>query len=803
MFGLVRAGLGPFAVTDARLVARMPAAWSFVQAASVPLVFLTAHYALHDVVALRAGEKILVHSGAGGVGMAAIQLARHLGAEVFATASEAKWAHVAANRVASSRDLGFEAAFPPVDVVLNSLTGEFVDASLRLLKPGGRFAELGKTDIRHGVPGYRALDLADVPPGRIAQMLAELLELFDSGALRPLPVTTWDVRRAPEAFRFLSQARHVGKVVLTVPRAWTGTVLITGGTGGLGALLARHLLGQGVEHLLLLSRSGSAAPGLRGDPRVTVQACDVADRAALARAIAGHEITAAVHAAGVLDDGVLTAMTAQRLSAVLRPKVDGAWHLHELLPEAELVLFSSTAGVIGAAGQSNYAAGNAFLDALAGHRRRLGLPVRTLAWGPWEPANGMTGTLDERALRRLRRTGALPFAAEEGLALFDLAAHGPDPSVVLTRPAARRESTALAGPAPGPAPGADLTGWLRTQVAAVLGYAGAAEVDPEVPFPQLGFDSLTAVELGNRIRAGTGLAVPATVVFDHANCRALAAHLADRLAGPAEPERAADVVSELYRAAVERGDHDGGQALLRSVARLRPKFRYPQDDPVLPRPVPLATGPGLRVICSGTLVPLSTPQVYARFAAGFAGRRDVAVVMPPGFAGPLPAGLDDLVAAHADTIARDPGPVILAGMSSGGMLAYETARALERRGFGVHAVVLLDTYPDGHPYMTGSTGEFKALMYDRGPVSVRYDSDRLSGGTWLCELFSGWKPVGVRAPALLVRASRPLTPDHDGDDWRAHFDGMAVRDVPGDHFSVIEADAPTTAAAVESWLATL
>jgi acyl transferase domain-containing protein/NADPH:quinone reductase-like Zn-dependent oxidoreductase/NADP-dependent 3-hydroxy acid dehydrogenase YdfG len=800
VFGLVQAGLGPVTVTDARLVAKMPRAWGFVQAASVPLVFLTAHYALNDLVALKAGEKILVHSGAGGVGMAAIQLARHLGAEVFATASETKWAHVDADRVASSRALGFETTFPPVDVVLNSLTGEFVDASLRLLKPGGRFAELGKTDIRRDVPGYQAFDLVDVSPGRVGEMLAELLALFESGALRPLPTTTWDVRRGPEAFRFLSQAKHIGKVVLTVAPEWTGTILITGGTGGLGGLVARHLLDNGAERLLLLSRRGAGAAALSADPRVTSKACDVADRPALARAIAGHDITAVVHAAGVLDDGVLTAMTPERLDAVLRPKVDAAWNLHELLPEADLVLFSSTAGVTGAAGQSNYAAGNAFLDALADHRHSLGSPVRGLAWGPWEQASGMTGTLDQIAVRRIQQTGAIPFTAEEGLALFDLAAHGPDPSVVLTRLSRRRES----GVPPASAVGSDLVGWLRSQVAGVLGYAAASDVDPELPFPQLGFDSLTAIELRNRIRSGTGLALPGTVVFDHANCVALAAHVTERLAAPAEAEPVGDVVSELYRDAVGKGDHEGGQALLRSVARLRPKFRHPCEVSALPRPVTLSTGDGVHLVCSGSLVPLSTPQVYARFAAAFGGRNEVSVVMPPGFEEPLPADLTDLVSAHADTIRRHVGDtkVVLTGMSSGGMLAYETAKSLEDQGIDVHAVVLLDTYPDGHPYMSGSTSEFKALMYDRGPVSVRYTSDRLSGGTWLCELFVGWKPSGVKAPVLLVRASRPLTADQDGD-WRAHFDEMAVRDVPGDHFSVIEADAPTTAAAVESWLKTL
>ncbi|MEU9447030.1 polyketide synthase dehydratase domain-containing protein, partial [Streptomyces sp. NPDC048304] len=253
VFGMFSGAFGSVAVADARTIARIPAGWTFAQAASTPIVFLTAYYALNDLGALREGERILVHAAAGGVGMAATQLARHLGAEVFGTASTGKWGTLRAaglddRHIASSRDTDFEAAFLAVtdgrgmDVVLDSLAGEFVDASLRLLPRGGRFLEMGKTDIRDAEvvgnehPGviYRAFDLWDAGPDRIGQMLNDLVQLFEAGALKPLPVTCWDVRRAPDAFRYLSQARHVGKVVLTVPVPLDpqGTVLVTGGTGG-------------------------------------------------------------------------------------------------------------------------------------------------------------------------------------------------------------------------------------------------------------------------------------------------------------------------------------------------------------------------------------------------------------------------------------------------------------------------------------------------------------------------------------------------------------------------------------------
>ncbi|MDT3400717.1 zinc-binding dehydrogenase, partial [Streptomyces sp. B1866] len=255
VFGLFGGAFGPVAVTDRRMLAPMPEGWSFAQAAAVPVVYLTAYYGLVDLAGLRAGERVLVHAAAGGVGMAAVQIARHLGAEVFATASAPKWDAVRAlgvpdGRIASSRDLGFREVFSEatggagVDVVLNALAGEFVDASLGLLPRGGRFVEMGKTDLRdpqavaaeHAGVRYQAFDMFDAAGiDRVQEMLGEIVSLFEQGVLEHAPVRTWDVRQGREAFRFLREGRNVGKVVLTVPAPLDpdGSVLITGGTGGL------------------------------------------------------------------------------------------------------------------------------------------------------------------------------------------------------------------------------------------------------------------------------------------------------------------------------------------------------------------------------------------------------------------------------------------------------------------------------------------------------------------------------------------------------------------------------------------
>ncbi|SEC54765.1 polyketide synthase 12 [Amycolatopsis tolypomycina] len=590
VMGIFTGAFAPTAVTDARLVIPKPAGWSWAEAAAAPVAFATAHHGLAGLARLTAGESVLVHAAAGGVGQAAVQLARHLGARVFGTASPAKWPVLGGcDRVASSRTLEFEDVFRAategrgVDVVLNALSGEFVDASLRLLAPGGRFVEMGKTDLRDpdGV-WYRAFDLLETGAAGMGPVLAALSPLFASGVLRPLPVTCWDVRQAAEAFRFLSQGRNVGKVVLTLPAApRPGTVLVTGASGGLGGLVAPHVA-RGARNVVLTSRRGIAAEGMpatvaavagRG-AAVRVVACDAADRAGMTAVLgaipASAPLRAVVHTAGVLDDAPVEALTPERLAAVLRPKADAARLLHELTRDQDLdafVLFSSVSGIWGTPGQGNYAAANAFLDALALHRRAAGLPATALAWGPWDRADGMAGKLSEVDWTRLADRGLRPLSDADGLALLDTALAGAAPFVVparvsggsapllsgLTRRPPRRRTGApaadpgLAGLAPEERERALLRA-VRTQAALVLGMAGPDAVGAERSFRDLGFDSLTAVELRNRLSAATGLKLSPTLVFDHPVPAALAAHLARELTGPPQVFTALDGLRPLLAA---------------------------------------------------------------------------------------------------------------------------------------------------------------------------------------------------------------------------------------------------------------
>jgi NAD(P)-dependent dehydrogenase (short-subunit alcohol dehydrogenase family)/acyl carrier protein len=337
-----------------------------------------------------------------------------------------------------------------------------------------------------------------------------------------------------------------------------GTVLITGGTGALGRAVARHLVAHhGMRHVVLVSRGGGDAGQFGAE--VTVVACDVADRAALADLIASVRppLTAVIHAAGVLDDGVVESMTADQLTRVWRAKAVGAWNLHELTSDLELqafVLFSSAAGVLGGPGQANYAAANTFLDALAVHRHAAGRAAVSLAWGHWELAGGMTGKLTSTDLQRMARAGVLPMPTDEALALFDTALAAGEPTLAPVRLDLRAVRRAGDSPAllrtlvqtrqhRATAPVEDVLELVIAVAASVLGHPSSATISPRQAFKDLGFDSLTAVELRNQLNAETGLQLPATLTFDYPTPAQLAEHLRARLLG----DQQSPLITELDR----------------------------------------------------------------------------------------------------------------------------------------------------------------------------------------------------------------------------------------------------------------
>ncbi|MFJ1551972.1 type I polyketide synthase, partial [Streptomyces sp. NPDC088246] len=401
----------------------------------------------------------------------------------------------------------------------------------------------------------------------------------------------------PRLARMSAAAQPADADVPSERKVWDvdGTVLVTGATGALGALVVRHLVAQhGAGHVLLASRRGPDAPGaaelsaelaeLGAD--VTLAACDVADRTQLAALLAAvpadHPLTGVVHVAGTLDDGVIGSLTPERMDTVLRPKTDAAWNLHELTRDLGLstfVLFSSIAGALGVPGQGNYAAANAFLDALAQHRRAHGLVASSLAWGMWADDGGMAGTLSGTDAHRMARAGAGALSAQQGLALFDTAVLDQDqignptdallvPAVLdvramaqsgdgelpplfrgLVRAPARRIAQSFSqSPADSQSLRARLADTpaherkdllievVRAQAVAVLGHADTEAVDSERSFSDLGFDSLTAVEFRNRLNAATGLRLPAALIFDYPSTRAVAGHLWEELAPQTEDD---------------------------------------------------------------------------------------------------------------------------------------------------------------------------------------------------------------------------------------------------------------------------
>ncbi|MEM9161683.1 MAG: SDR family NAD(P)-dependent oxidoreductase [Cyanobacteria bacterium P01_F01_bin.4] len=629
-----------FVTVNRDLVTPVPAKVTPTAAATLPVAFLTAYYSLCHLAKLQPGERVLIHAATGGVGQAAIQIAQQIGAEIFATASPGKWEalrSLGVMHIMSSRTLDFadevmaKTGGQGVQVVLNSLPGEFRTKSLEGLGTQGRFVEIGKgegltpaqmtqarPDIQHFIVDLAAL--CPQQPEVVQSMLRHLSQQVSTGAWSPLSVTEFTQDNVIQAFRTLQQAKHVGKIVVTQNRApqniatqsnlsqnksyeihfrADSTYLITGGLGGLGLTLARWMVDHGARHIALLSRRSPTAEAQAHisaleSQGITIEvfSADVIDRTALTTVLTQISqnpnfpggLRGVIHAAGVLDDGLIQQLDWPQFERVLAPKVTGAWNLHTLTQDRELdffILFSSAAALLGSPGQANHAAANAFLDGLAHYRHQLGLPGLSLNWGAWSSVGSALKYQQQGNLKHLSGVDVIDPA--QGLAqlakIWPTPATSPTPqigiipinwSVFLTQPLVKNlpffqdlthnsltpspvqpyHDTALTASSfldqlaqtPPDQQRQLLDTYVCQQICQTLGFQ-PDELDRQAGFFDLGMDSLTALELKNTLQVNLGISLPSTLVFDYPTVTALLSYLAGQLLEDPERDQICDQVS--------------------------------------------------------------------------------------------------------------------------------------------------------------------------------------------------------------------------------------------------------------------
>jgi len=616
-----------FVTIEAALVARKPDNLSFEAAAGIPTAFLTAYYGLYELAKLKAGDRILIHSAAGGVGQAAVQLATAVGAEVYATASIGKW-HILKTQgikhVMNSRTLDFADEIrrltdgQGVDVVLNSLNGDFIGKSFDVLAQGGRLLEIGKIGVWSQAQAieyrpdviYYSFDLGEETaddPSIITRMLNAIMADFEAGHLVPMPQTVFAINEVIDAYRYMQQTKHIGKVVLNFSPEHeqiiheNASYLITGGLGALGLQVAQSFADRGARHLILASRGGKTPEAARSTIQamiergitVTVARADVARAEDVARILSNipddEPLTGIIHAAGIIDDGMALQQTSERFVKVMAPKVQGTWNLHKQTQDIPLdffVCFSSIASFIGSLGQTNYAAANAVVDVIMQQRRIQGLPGLSINWGPW--ANiGMAADLSFE---------------DEGLGKID-----PDAGIeilieLMQRPAHRRPAQVAIFPmnwakfmrhfTPGEEPpflsrmrgrttglankavdkSADILGkfhsatidnrqnlliiYVGEQLARVLDLDATQTVVATQRWNELGVDSLMTVELKNRIDRALHVTIPLETIMLEATTELIASMILERLESAGKQDLNSAPVKELVKSHEQALDED-------------------------------------------------------------------------------------------------------------------------------------------------------------------------------------------------------------------------------------------------------
>ncbi|MBI4528174.1 MAG: SDR family NAD(P)-dependent oxidoreductase [Deltaproteobacteria bacterium] len=589
--GIALGSFSSYVTTSAESVMHKPANLTFAEAATIPIAYLTAYYSLQQLGQLKAGERVLIHSGAGGVGLAAIGIAIHAGAEIFATAGTPEKREflrlLGVQHVLDSRSLLFADQVLErtdgrgVDVVLNSLAGRAIAKSLSCLAPFGRFLELGKRDIyqdsKLGLWAFRknlsffAVDLGRLmaeKPALVRTLVDELSQRIDRGEFRPIPYRLFSVSRIRQAFRYMAQGRHIGKLVVSMGEGdppvepsegkrvafrSDGTYLITGGFGGFGLTVAKWIVENGGCNLALVGRSGAGADAAKkavealrnSGARVLAAKADITSVQELRNLLAEIDRTlppliGVFHAAMVLDDGILLELDPTRFRKVTAPKIDGTWNLHMQTLDKPLdyfVLFSSVSSLIGNPGQGNYVAANAFLDAFAYYRRSQGLPAVTINWGRLGEVGYLAGR--EQVAEHLAHLGVEAFAPKEAMDALGRILQRDQVQVGVIRADWRKLSpylsssglagrfSALAGETAAAQTGSEASGhtrevllrakaedrqpllekYIQEQAAQVLGIS-AGKVDVNRPLNEVGLDSLMAIELKNRIESDLRMSLP-------------------------------------------------------------------------------------------------------------------------------------------------------------------------------------------------------------------------------------------------------------------------------------------------------
>lgn len=844
----------------ASCVAPLPEDMSATTAAGVPIASMTAWHALKTIASLQAGERVLIHSATGGAGLAAVQLALALGAEVIATAgSESKRQllrkmgirHVFDSRSADfAREILGVTQDAGVNVVLNSLSGHGLEQSLRVLASDGWFLELGKRDIYEGgrLPlhhfkkriRYVAIDLAGLQrerPEKFAALFKQVMAALENKKISPLPTTVFPASKAHEAFQRMAAAQHIGKLILNLQDQqiavadrsgpaplFRGTQIITGGLGNLGRALAAWLVEHGARHLVLMSRSAPDANALkqleglrhRGADVRTIRV-DVGSRAELADQLGMIQselppVRGVFHLAGVLRDGLVDGQTTDNFQQVLRPKVGGAWNLHALTSSFDLdhfVLYSSAAALLPSASQSNYAAANAFLDALASYRRGQGLPALSLQWGPFSGV-GLAASKTERGARLAERgaasirveqshmyLGIIMKSAASALGVFPLDSSrwfASNPTIsslprfdllrdgAAGRPAYRAPSNQLSD-AP-PAKRLELVRALIQRHAAAVLRVAESTIPPDATFQQIGLDSLTGLELRNRMEGETGLRLSSSVLWRQPSVEALAEFICQRISAPPETAGTMPVPDK------QRDE---------APAKLADKWFLVARKAEQPR---------LRIFCLPFLGGLGAvfsgwtnylPHDVELQALQLPGR-------PPRHNEPPFENFQTLIDALLKVLpSRLDVPYVLYGHSLGALVSFGLTHALRKAGEPLPQHLFLAAYPAPHLHnpigdiarlpepefvqgLTRLRGIPEQVLGDRELLSVFLPSLRAELELLNSYVHERQEPLNVSA-TILGGTHDHLVARNELEAWKQHFAGVVpIREIEGGHFFMREAE---------------